>query len=247
MRAADADTGHDHLEGLDRRRDRQPAHRALFALRFGDFNLLISNQLTDDSQILFRRDIEERVRRSRPSSPTTTTPTSSAPTTGCSGCGTPTPSPTATRTRSRCRRRAGSRGTNYLRNSVKVVIDAYDGNVNFFITDPDEPIIAAYARIFPDLFEPLEAMPDELSAHLRYPEDLFAGAERVLPALPPAGDRRRGHDLLQPGRSLGDPGGRVAGRRPADGAVLRDHAHPRRGRRRVRPHPADGAGGRGRT
>ncbi len=69
----------------------------------------------------------------------------------------------------------GSRfaGANYVRNSVKVVIDAYDGTVRFFLADPDEPIVAAYSRIFPGLFEPMDAMPEDLVAHLRYPEDLF--------------------------------------------------------------------------
>jgi len=54
------------------------------------------------------------------------------------------------------------------------VIDAYDGSVHFYVVDGSEPIIAAYARIFPSLFEPLSAMPEGLRAHLRYPEDLFS-------------------------------------------------------------------------
>jgi len=68
----------------------------------------------------------------------------------------------------------GFSGANYVRNSVKVVIDAYDGSVHFYVVDGSEPIIAAYARIFPSLFEPLSAMPEGLRAHLRYPEDLFS-------------------------------------------------------------------------
>ena len=71
-------------------------------------------------------------------------------------------------------------GANYIRNSVKVVVDAYDGTVRFFLADPDDPIIAAYARIFPDLFEPLDAMPDELREHLRYPEDLFLAQNQAF-------------------------------------------------------------------
>ncbi len=70
---------------------------------------------------------------------------------------------------------------------VKVVVDAYEGTVDFYIADETDPIIAAYARIFPNLFQPLSAMSDELIAHLRYPEDLFTAqnlASRVyhLPA-----------------------------------------------------------------
>jgi uncharacterized membrane protein (UPF0182 family) len=145
--------------------------RLLFALRFGDLNLLISNQLTDHSQILFRRQIAERVQELAPFLVYDRDPYLVS---------------------------AGGRlvwmwdaytvsdrypnaqpltdifpGANYVRNSVKVVIDAYDGSVRFFIADPKDPIINAYARIFPGLLEPLSAMPAALQAHLRYPEDLF--------------------------------------------------------------------------
>lgn len=64
-------------------------------------------------------------------------------------------------------------GTNYLRNSVKVIIDAYDGDVQAYIADPDDPIIQTYAKIFPDIFRPLDDMTADLRAHLRYPDDLF--------------------------------------------------------------------------
>jgi len=147
--------------------------RALFALRFGDLNLLISDQLTDDSQVLFDRAIRERAPKIAPFLAYDRDPylvtadgrllwvwdaytlTDRYPNSQ------PQPS------------NGAFPGANYIRNSVKVVVDAYDGTVRFFLTDPDDPIIAAYARIFPDLFEPLDAMPSELGAHLRYPEDLF--------------------------------------------------------------------------
>ena len=64
-------------------------------------------------------------------------------------------------------------GKNYIRNSVKIVVDAYNGSVDFYISDPKDPIIQAYAKIFPVLFKPLEAMPAGLRAHIRYPQDLF--------------------------------------------------------------------------
>ena len=64
-------------------------------------------------------------------------------------------------------------GMNYVRNSVKVTIDAYDGSVHLYIVDDQDPIIAAWARIFPELFSPMSAMSPDLRAHLRYPEDLF--------------------------------------------------------------------------
>ena len=152
--------------------------RALFALRFGDFNLLISNQLTDESQILFKRTLEERVREIAPFLAYDHDPylvsaadrlvwvwdaytvTDRYPNAQPLPATSPETSPMG--------------GANYVRNSVKVMIDAYDGSVRFFLADPDEPIVAAYARIFPGLFEPMEAMPDDLIEHLRYPEDLFA-------------------------------------------------------------------------
>lgn len=63
---------------------------------------------------------------------------------------------------------------NYVRNSVKIVIDAYEGSMNFYISDPKDPIILTYQRIFPSLFKDLEEMPEDLRKHIRYPSDLFA-------------------------------------------------------------------------
>jgi len=148
-----------------------PLSRLLFALRFGDLNLMISNQLTDSSQILFHRQIAERVGEIAPFLSYDRDPylvttdkrvywmwdaytvsdryPNAQPLTNIFP------------------------GANYVRNSVKVVIDAYDGSVRFFIADPSDPIVNAYAAIFPGLFEPLDAMPEALKAHLRYPEDLF--------------------------------------------------------------------------
>jgi uncharacterized membrane protein (UPF0182 family) len=66
------------------------------------------------------------------------------------------------------------RGMNYIRNSVKAVIDAYNGTVSFYLSDPEDPIILAYGKIFPELVQPLDKMPEDLRAHIRYPQDLFA-------------------------------------------------------------------------
>ncbi|MBU1161700.1 MAG: UPF0182 family protein, partial [Proteobacteria bacterium] len=62
---------------------------------------------------------------------------------------------------------------NYIRNSVKVTIDAYNGDVVFYMIDEKDPIVKTYARIFPDLFKPFKEMPAELKEHIRYPKDLF--------------------------------------------------------------------------
>ncbi len=153
--------------------------RALFALRFGDLNMLISNQLTSKSQILFRRAITERVPELAPFLAYDHDPyivsaadqllwvwdaytvTNRYPNAEPLGDDSPFP------------------GANYVRNSVKVVMDAYNGTVHFYITDPKEPILAAWAKVFPGLFEPLSAMPQELVAHLRYPEDLFVAQNQT--------------------------------------------------------------------
>ncbi|MEO0836022.1 MAG: UPF0182 family protein [Cyanobacteria bacterium J06642_3] len=75
----------------------------------------------------------------------------------------------------------GENTFNYLRNSVKVVVDAYNGKVNFYIADKTDPIIRTWDKIFPKLFKPLTAMPLQLRRHIRYPEDLFSiQSERLL-------------------------------------------------------------------
>ncbi len=150
-----------------------PITRFLFATRFGDFNLLISSQLTDRSQILYRRDIGERVRELAPFLAFDRDPylvsadghltwiwdaytlTNRYPNAQPLGSDTAFP------------------GVNYVRNSVKVAIDAYHGTVEFYVADPADPLIRAYQRIFPSLFRPLDELSETLRAHLRYPEDLF--------------------------------------------------------------------------
>ncbi len=62
---------------------------------------------------------------------------------------------------------------NYIRNSVKVVVDAYHGAVTFYVADPADPVIQAWSKVFPDMFQPLTTMPDALQQHVRYPQDFF--------------------------------------------------------------------------
>jgi uncharacterized membrane protein (UPF0182 family) len=143
-----------------------------WALRLGDLNLLISNQLTDDSHILFRRSLTERVQAIAPFLTYDRDPYlvsadgrlvwvwDAYTTTDRYPDAQPLDGELFT-------------GMNYVRNSVKVVIDAYDGSVRLYIADDNDPIIDAWARVFPDLFSPLTAMSPDLQAHLRYPEDLF--------------------------------------------------------------------------
>ncbi|MEX2156718.1 MAG: UPF0182 family protein [Gemmatimonadales bacterium] len=64
-------------------------------------------------------------------------------------------------------------GVNYMRNSVKVVIDAFEGSVTAYLADPADPLVRTFEKIFPGIFQPLDSMPADLRTHLRYPEDLF--------------------------------------------------------------------------
>ena len=64
-------------------------------------------------------------------------------------------------------------GFNYIRNAVKIVVDAYNGKTTFYVADTDDPIINAYRRMYPGVFRPLADMPDDLRAHIRYPQDMF--------------------------------------------------------------------------
>ncbi|MCC0175635.1 UPF0182 family protein [Waterburya agarophytonicola K14] len=66
-----------------------------------------------------------------------------------------------------------NKNTNYVRNPVKVVVDAKDGTMQFYVVDEDEPVLATYRKIFPDLFQGKDTIPTEVEAHFRYPQDLF--------------------------------------------------------------------------
>jgi uncharacterized membrane protein (UPF0182 family) len=164
--------------------------RLAFAMRQSDPNVLLSDDITQTTRVQFRRQIQERVRELTPflvldadpylvvdssgrliwiqdaftvsddypySTPTRiaarptvveTTPASE-------------PLPETTRT------------LNYIRNSVKITVDAYNGTVSYYVADPDDPIIRSYAGAFPGVFRPLDEMPADLRDHLRYPVDLF--------------------------------------------------------------------------
>ena len=143
-------------------------NRILFAWRFTDLNILITGAITEDSQILYYRHIQERVSHLAPFLELDADPYAVV----ADGklywvqdaytisdrfpYSEPTPS-----------------GFNYIRNSVKAVIDAYDGSVDLYIADESDGIIRTYRNVFPDLFKPMSEMPESLRSHLRYPEDFF--------------------------------------------------------------------------
>jgi len=147
-----------------------------FSVRFGSLKLLLSDAITEDSRIMFRRTIKERVQALAPfllydrdpylvlrpdgrlvwmwDAYTTTSLF-------------PYSQPHAS-------------NINYIRNAVKVVIDAYDGSVTFYQVDAGDPLANAWGKVFKGLFTPGEQMPADLQAHMRYPEDLFGIQAAVL-------------------------------------------------------------------
>ncbi len=143
-----------------------PLDRLLLSIRFNSIEMLVSDSITEDSRILFRRNILERAKSIMsfmafdrdPYAVTDNgklywmldgyTISNSYPYSERFG------------------------GVNYIRNPVKVVVDAYDGSTAFYIVE-EEPLIKTYMKIFPDLFKPLSEMPAGLRAHIRYPLDLF--------------------------------------------------------------------------
>ena len=73
----------------------------------------------------------------------------------------------------RSERELSAKSMNYVRNSVKVIVDAYTGDIRYYIVDPDDPVIQTYEKMFPSLFRPVDDIPDDLRSHLRYPHGLF--------------------------------------------------------------------------
>jgi uncharacterized membrane protein (UPF0182 family) len=142
--------------------------KLIFALRFGAYQIVLSDDITPESRILFNRDIRTRLRTLAPFLTFDGDPYMvlvdgrlywicdaytvsgrypySTPSTG---------------------------GVNYIRNAVKVTIDAYEGTTTLYISDDRDPIAATYGRIFPGTFKPLSEMPAGLREHVRYPEDIF--------------------------------------------------------------------------
>jgi uncharacterized membrane protein (UPF0182 family) len=144
--------------------------KLLFALRFGAYQIVLSNDINEESRILFYRNIRERVQKLAPFLSFDRDPylvVADGRLYWIYDAYTTSPRyPYATP--------AGQGGLNYIRNAVKFVIDAYHGTTTVYLADPADPIAATYARIFPSMFVPLEKMPASLREHVRYPEDIFA-------------------------------------------------------------------------
>jgi uncharacterized membrane protein (UPF0182 family) len=140
----------------------------MFALRFGSYQIILSDDITTDSRILFNRQIRERVERIAPFLVFDRDPylvlvdgrlywlVDAYTTSNRYPYSTP----------------AGR--INYIRNSVKFVIDAYNGTTTAYLSDTNDPLAATFSRIFPNTFKPLSEMPASIREHVRYPEDIFA-------------------------------------------------------------------------
>ena len=141
--------------------------KLLFAARFRNYQILLSDDITSESRVMFDRQIRRRVSKIAPFLVLDEDP---YPVVSDGRIFWIQDAYTAT---DRYPYSTASAGVNYIRNSVKVVIDAYQGSVSFYAADTRDPIAQTLGRIFPDLMRPLAEMPEDLRRHLRYPEDIF--------------------------------------------------------------------------
>jgi uncharacterized protein len=159
--------------------------RLAFAVRFRDINLLISGNIKGDSRLMFNRDIRDRVEKAAPFLQWDGDPYAAVVDGRIKfirdGYTTSANYPYAQRLdlgAAARRTEQGSRGVegigNYIRNSVKAVVDAYTGEVTLYAFDERDPVLAAWRKAFPDLFAPKSDISEDLNKHLRYPEDLFS-------------------------------------------------------------------------
>ena len=154
--------------------------RAAFALRLGDFNLLISSQITNKSRIMFIRDPVTMAQTAAPFLTFDHNPyavINDGHIDWVVDGYTTTANYAYSQNADTQQVAIGSSlpgSYNYVRNSVKVVIDAYSGKMTFYDADPSDPILQAYSAAFPNMFLPNSEMPASLQAHLRYPPDIFS-------------------------------------------------------------------------
>ena len=145
------------------------ARKLLFAARFGTLKILLSSDLTAESRVMYHRQISERVKKAVPF-----LRFDRDPYLVISRDGRLSWIIDAYTLSDRYPYSEPIRGMgNYIRNSVKAVVDAYDGSLAFYMADPTDPVIRVYAQAFPGLFRPLDAMPADLKDRLRYPQGMF--------------------------------------------------------------------------
>ena len=142
--------------------------KLVFAIRFGEIKILLSDDISAESRVMMYRRVGERVRQAVPFLRFDRDPylviTDEGRLVWMVDAYTVT---------DRYPFSQPEGPINYMRNSVKATVDAYDGSLAFYIADPKDPLIRTFARAFPGLFKPLDQMPQNLRAHIRYPEDFF--------------------------------------------------------------------------
>ncbi|MGB3668546.1 MAG: UPF0182 family protein [Phormidesmis sp.] len=160
-----------------------PWRRLLFAKHLGDWKMLLTDNFTPNTQIMFRRNIKRRIQRLAPFLQFDGDPylvvadagDEFSPPGEESGSNYLYWMIDAYTTSDRYPYAdPGTNGFNYIRNSVKTIVDAYNGSVHFYIADDRDPIVRTWSATFPNMFEPLSAMPAAIKAHIRYPQDFSA-------------------------------------------------------------------------
>ncbi len=143
--------------------------RALLAMRFGALNILLSGDIGSESRVLYNREVEGRVKQALPFLTFDADPYLVINSKGelywiLDGFTSTDRYPYSQRLED---------GTSYMRNSVKVTVDAYNGTLVAYIADPSDPLVRTYAKIFPGIMVPMSGMPADIRQHIRYPRDLF--------------------------------------------------------------------------
>lgn len=151
-------------------------NKLILAFAMGDYKMLLTSDINGDSQILLNRNIKERIPKIAPflsydSDPYPVIDSKGGITWIWDAYTVSNMYPYA--------EAFDDRGNNYIRNSVKVTMNAYNGDVNFYITDQKDPIIQTYSKVFPGMFKTMDQMPSDLKDHTRYPEDLFLIQSRM--------------------------------------------------------------------
>jgi hypothetical protein len=152
--------------------------RLMAAITFGDINLLISGNISSESQLLFRRNIVEIAKSYAPFIELDDDPylvlSEGRLYWMIDGYTTSDRFPYSTPVY------VNNKRINYIRNSVKLTIDAYNGTINCYISDKNDPVIQVYNRIFPGILKDIKEMPVDLQKHIRYPEDIFNIQSHIL-------------------------------------------------------------------
>lgn len=184
--------------------------RLAAALHYGDWNIVLTSYLTPESRMIIRRRVRDRLEALAEFIVWDRDPYLVITDTGRLVWMVDGYTVSANHPYSRALRMGESGVINYIRNSVKATVDAYDGTVRIYVFDEQDPVLAAYRRLFPKLFTPKSDMPADLRAHARYPETIFriqAEIYRTYHMTDPEAFYNK-EDVWDLARNLNNPGGR---------------------------------------